>query len=53
MHEADGTIRTVQYTADKHHGFNAVVHKSGHATHPQVEVKGHYDHAQEVGGYYH
>ncbi|XP_015372753.1 PREDICTED: adult-specific cuticular protein ACP-22-like [Diuraphis noxia] len=23
--EPDGTIRTVKYTADKHHGFNAVV----------------------------
>ncbi|XP_017779379.1 PREDICTED: cuticle protein 18.6-like [Nicrophorus vespilloides] len=26
--EPDGTIRTVDYTADKHSGFNAVVHKS-------------------------
>ncbi|CAG5093762.1 Similar to Ccp84Ab: Cuticle protein (Anopheles gambiae) [Cotesia congregata] len=25
--EADGTKRTVEYTADDHHGFNAVVHK--------------------------
>nr|CAD7205201.1 unnamed protein product [Timema douglasi] len=33
--EADGTLRTVDYTADKHNGFNAVVKKSGHAHHPQ------------------
>jgi hypothetical protein len=33
--EADGTTRTVDYTADDHHGFNAVVRKSGHAHHPQ------------------
>lgn len=33
--EADGTIRTVKYTADKHNGFNAVVHKEGVAVHPQ------------------
>ncbi|KAJ8918350.1 hypothetical protein NQ315_008044 [Exocentrus adspersus] len=32
--EADGTIRTVSYTADDHNGFNAVVTRSGHAAHP-------------------
>lgn len=37
--EPDGTIRTVQYTADDHNGFNAVVHRSGHAAHPQQIVK--------------
>ncbi|KAL0840229.1 hypothetical protein ABMA28_015518 [Loxostege sticticalis] len=26
--EADGSVRTVEYTADDHHGFNAVVHNS-------------------------
>ncbi|XP_075233755.1 uncharacterized protein LOC142331611 [Lycorma delicatula] len=31
--EPDGSIRTVEYTADKHNGFNAVVHKSGHSKH--------------------
>ena len=36
LKEADGTIRTVQYTADPHRGFNAVVKKSGHALHPQL-----------------
>ncbi|XP_050307183.1 cuticle protein 19-like [Anthonomus grandis grandis] len=32
--EADGTVRTVTYTADDHTGFNAVVTRSGHASHP-------------------
>lgn len=26
--EADGSIRTVEYTADDHNGFNAVVHNT-------------------------
>ncbi|CAH2107134.1 unnamed protein product [Euphydryas editha] len=26
--EPDGSIRTVDYTADKHNGFNAIVHKT-------------------------
>lgn len=36
LDEADGTKRVVQYTADDHHGFNAVVKKIGHAYHPEV-----------------
>lgn len=36
--EPDGTIRTVKYTADKIHGFNAVVEKKGHAVHPAPVV---------------
>ncbi|XP_025830567.1 adult-specific cuticular protein ACP-20-like [Agrilus planipennis] len=36
LHEPDGTIRTVKYTADKHNGFNAVVLRQGHAVHPHV-----------------
>ncbi|XP_023720180.1 cuticle protein 19 [Cryptotermes secundus] len=32
--EADGTTRTVHYTADKHTGFHAQVVRSGHAIHP-------------------
>ncbi|XP_022207474.2 cuticle protein 19 [Nilaparvata lugens] len=36
--EADGTTRTVDYTADAHSGFNAVVTKSGHAVHPAKAV---------------
>nr|XP_023019611.1 cuticle protein 19-like [Leptinotarsa decemlineata] len=31
LHEADGTIRTVKYTVEKHSGFNAVVERSGHS----------------------
>lgn len=31
--EPDGSIRTVDYTADKHNGFNAVVHKSAPTKH--------------------
>lgn len=34
--EADGTVRTVHYTADKKNGFNAQVVRSGHASHPAV-----------------
>ncbi|XP_030747918.1 cuticle protein 7-like [Sitophilus oryzae] len=36
--EADGTVRTVTYTADDHTGFNAVVTRSGHAAHPSAPV---------------
>ncbi|XP_075970741.1 uncharacterized protein LOC142973074 [Anticarsia gemmatalis] len=32
--QPDGTIRKVEYTADAHNGFNAVVHNSGHSVHP-------------------
>ncbi|XP_025193492.1 cuticle protein-like [Melanaphis sacchari] len=41
--EPDGSIRTVDYTADSHNGFNAVVSKTGHSVHP---VK----HRQHGGG---
>ncbi|XP_045446380.1 cuticle protein 7-like [Melitaea cinxia] len=33
LHEADGTVRRVEYTADKHSGFNAIVHREDHAKH--------------------
>ncbi|XP_071455828.1 larval cuticle protein A1A-like [Hetaerina americana] len=46
LHEADGTIRVVEYTADKHNGFNAVVKRQGKAVHPQ-----HYAAAPHHGGY--
>lgn len=36
LKEADGTLRTVKYVADKHNGFHAEVTRSGHATHPAV-----------------
>lgn len=45
--EPDGTTRKVTYTADDHNGFNAVVHKSGHAIHPETPVYQGYH-----GGYY-
>ncbi|CAH2075425.1 unnamed protein product, partial [Iphiclides podalirius] len=41
LHESDGTVRTVEYTADAHNGFNAVVHRQGHAAHA-VPVQRHY-----------
>lgn len=33
LKEADGTLRVVEYTADDHNGFNAVVKNIGHANH--------------------
>ncbi|XP_061728566.1 histidine-rich glycoprotein-like [Cydia pomonella] len=33
LHDADGTIRIVHYSADKHSGFNAEVKREGHAKH--------------------
>ncbi|KAG8237009.1 hypothetical protein J437_LFUL017425 [Ladona fulva] len=47
VNEPDGTIRKVEYTADKHNGFNAVVHRLGKAVHPEV-VHSH----GGYGGYY-
>ncbi|KAK9511362.1 hypothetical protein O3M35_000030 [Rhynocoris fuscipes] len=46
LNEADGTIREVHYTADKHNGFNAEVKRIGHAVHPQVYG---YQHGQQHG----
>lgn len=40
--EPDGSIRTVEYTADKHSGFNAVVHKTAaikQENHEQPELE--------------
>lgn len=39
LKEADGTTRVVEYTADKHNGFNAIVKRIGHAEHPQIYKK--------------
>lgn len=36
--EPDGTTRKVTYTADDHNGFNAIVHKSGRAVHPETSA---------------
>ncbi|CAH1644423.1 unnamed protein product [Spodoptera littoralis] len=38
FHEADGSVRTVEYSADDHSGFNAVVHNSAPTAAP-VHVK--------------
>ncbi|KAI4464364.1 structural contituent of cuticle [Holotrichia oblita] len=38
LQEADGTVRTVHYSADDHNGFNAVVTRSGHAAHPATPI---------------
>lgn len=40
--EADGSIRTVDYTADKHNGFNAVVHKTAPVHHHHHEEAEHH-----------
>lgn len=39
VNEPDGTIRIVEYTADPHNGFNAVVKKIGKAVHPTPIAK--------------
>ncbi|XP_031349911.1 cuticle protein 19-like [Photinus pyralis] len=48
LKEADGTTRLVEYKADKHNGFNAVVHKIGEAHHQAPAVHGY---GQLDGGY--
>ncbi|KAL0840214.1 hypothetical protein ABMA28_015503 [Loxostege sticticalis] len=42
LHEADGTVRIVEYTADKHNGFNAVVRREGDAKHIIPEHHSHH-----------
>ncbi|KAG8237010.1 hypothetical protein J437_LFUL017426 [Ladona fulva] len=48
VNEPDGTILKVEYTADKHNGFNAVVKRLGKAIHP--EPVHHYDGGAAYGG---
>ncbi|XP_037299622.1 cuticle protein 7 isoform X1 [Manduca sexta] len=48
FHEADGSIRTVEYSADDHNGFNAVVHNSAPTAAPAHVIK-----AVPVAHYYH
>ncbi|TMW45853.1 hypothetical protein DOY81_009068, partial [Sarcophaga bullata] len=50
--EADGTTRHVEYTADKHTGFNAVVHTTGHA-HAHVDAAKEHGHTGYDHGYGH
>uniref|UniRef100_R4G2R9 Putative cuticle protein n=2 Tax=Rhodnius prolixus TaxID=13249 RepID=R4G2R9_RHOPR len=47
LHESDGTIREVHYTADKHNGFNAEVKRIGHAHH--APVYGYHHHGHHLG----
>ncbi|XP_073841461.1 uncharacterized protein [Musca autumnalis] len=46
--EADGTTRIVEYHADKHNGFNAIVKNIGHAHHSEDE---HHHHQHHDGGH--
>ncbi|XP_019870890.2 adult-specific cuticular protein ACP-20 [Aethina tumida] len=48
LKEADGTTRIVEYKADKHNGFEAVVHKIGEPKYPE---SGH-GHGDGYGGSY-
>ncbi|XP_069669396.1 cuticle protein 19-like [Periplaneta americana] len=52
--EPDGTIRTVHYNADKHTGFHAHVHKTGHAVHPihHEKVETHHHKTEESGSHH-
>ncbi|CAG4938107.1 unnamed protein product [Colias eurytheme] len=40
--QPDGSVRNVHYTADDHHGFNAVVHNSAPSVHPHAAYGHHY-----------
>ncbi|XP_053676887.1 cuticle protein 19-like [Anopheles nili] len=51
LHEADGTERVVEYSSDKHNGFQAHVKRVGHAHHP--EVYGHHEEGHSYGGHGH
>ncbi|XP_062541366.1 cuticle protein 19-like [Armigeres subalbatus] len=56
LQEADGTKRIVEYTSDKHHGFQAHVKRVGHAHHPQIyghHSDGHHASGSELGGHDH
>ncbi|CAH0700064.1 unnamed protein product [Spodoptera exigua] len=44
FHEADGSVRTVEYSADDHSGFNAVVHNSAPTAAPVHVAPAHYYH---------
>jgi hypothetical protein len=40
LKESDGSTRVVEYTADKHNGFIAVVKKAGGYTKPEITYHG-------------
>ncbi|ETN66767.1 cuticular protein 139, RR-1 family [Anopheles darlingi] len=51
--EPDGSVRTVDYTADDHNGFNAVVHKSAPAVQKVIAAPvAHYAHAPVLSHYH-
>ncbi|KAF5307755.1 hypothetical protein FQR65_LT06626 [Abscondita terminalis] len=52
LHEPDGTVRIVKYTADHKNGFNAEVIKKGHASHPETHVKPAFVVHAQHGGHY-
>ncbi|XP_058066733.1 uncharacterized protein LOC131216297 [Anopheles bellator] len=52
LKEADGTTRVVEYTSDDHNGFNAVVKKFGHATHPEPKQHNPYGYIGNYAGAY-
>ncbi|KDR14523.1 cuticle protein 19-like [Zootermopsis nevadensis] len=47
--EPDGSVRIVEYSSDKHNGFNAIVKKVGHASHPSTLAAAPFGHNH--GGY--
>ncbi|XP_046392109.1 cuticle protein 19-like [Ischnura elegans] len=50
LNDPDGTIRQVDYTADKHNGFNAIVKKIGKSVHPPAIH--HHGHVGHHGGFH-
>ncbi|XP_075971021.1 uncharacterized protein LOC142973268 [Anticarsia gemmatalis] len=52
LHEADGSVRTVEYSADDHSGFNAVVHNTAPTAAP-VHVKAVPAYVAAPAHYYH
>ncbi|KAF2888246.1 hypothetical protein ILUMI_17927 [Ignelater luminosus] len=53
LHEPDGTVRIVKYTADHKNGFNAQVIRQGHAQHPETAHRSHFVvPVQHHGGHY-
>ncbi|XP_071455816.1 cuticle protein 19-like [Hetaerina americana] len=50
--QPDGTILTVEYTADKHNGYNAVVKKHGKSIHPEPVHHQHYGGEIAIGGHH-
>uniref|UniRef100_A0ABD2WIK4 Uncharacterized protein n=1 Tax=Trichogramma kaykai TaxID=54128 RepID=A0ABD2WIK4_9HYME len=53
VNEPDGSVRIVEYTADDHNGFNAVVKKVGPQLHPHHPVPKYVHHAPDYYGYEH